>query len=216
LYKGHRYPPEIIAHCVWLYHRFPLSFREVEELMLQRGVVVSYETIRQWCAKFGQAYANQLRRPVPQGRFRRYRLAPGGSTAVDEPVDTPFEWPRINYRACNARPYRYAYGAGAVTNEHGIPAAAITKLDIDDGAAIHWVTDHCYPGEPVFVTRPGGHGEDDGIVLSIVFEPQAGGSFLLVLDGRDLSEYARVYAPHRLPFGFHGDFFPATDRQART
>ena len=47
-YKGHRYPPEIIAHCVWLYHRFPLSFREVEELMLQRGVVVSDETIRQW------------------------------------------------------------------------------------------------------------------------------------------------------------------------
>ncbi len=62
LYKGHRYPAEIIAHCVWLYHRFPLSFREVEELMLQRGVVVSYETIRAWCAKFGQAYANQLRR----------------------------------------------------------------------------------------------------------------------------------------------------------
>ena len=61
-YKGHRYPAEIIAHCVWLYHRFPLSFREVEELMLTRGVVVSYETIRQWCAKFGQAYANQLRR----------------------------------------------------------------------------------------------------------------------------------------------------------
>jgi putative transposase len=61
-YKGHRYPPEIIAHCVWLYHRFPLSFREVEELMLARGVAVSDETIRQWCAKFGQAYANRLRR----------------------------------------------------------------------------------------------------------------------------------------------------------
>ena len=66
LYKGHRYPVEIIAHCVWLYHRFPLSFREVEELMLQRGVVVSYETIRAWCAKFGQAYANQLRRRRPR------------------------------------------------------------------------------------------------------------------------------------------------------
>ena len=65
-YKGHRYPPEIIAHCVWLYHRFPLSFREVEELMLQRGVVVSYETIRAWCAKFGQVYANQLRRRRPR------------------------------------------------------------------------------------------------------------------------------------------------------
>ncbi len=59
----------IIAHCVWLYHRFPLSFREVEELMLQRGVVVSYETIRLWCAKFGQAYANQLRGPRPGDKW---------------------------------------------------------------------------------------------------------------------------------------------------
>jgi putative transposase len=65
-YKGHRYPVEIINHCIWLYFRFPLSFREVEELMLARGVPVSYETIRRWCAKFGQAYANQLRRRRPR------------------------------------------------------------------------------------------------------------------------------------------------------
>jgi putative transposase len=65
-YKGHRYPVEIINHCVWLYFRFPLSFREVEELMLVRGVVVSYETIRRWCATFGPAYANQLRRRRPR------------------------------------------------------------------------------------------------------------------------------------------------------
>ncbi len=70
-YKGHRYPVEIINHCVWLYFRFPLSFREVEELMLARGVVVSYETVRRWCAKFGQAYANQLRsrRPRPGDKW---------------------------------------------------------------------------------------------------------------------------------------------------
>ena len=60
---------------MWLYHRFPLSFREVEELMLQRGVVVSYETIRAWCAKFGQAYANQL---------RRRRARPGDKWHLDE------------------------------------------------------------------------------------------------------------------------------------
>ncbi|MDH6711091.1 putative transposase [Kitasatospora sp. MAA19] len=65
-YRGHRYPVEIIAHCVWLYFRFPLSFREVEELMLQRGVVVSHETIRRWCLKFGQAYADGLRRRRPR------------------------------------------------------------------------------------------------------------------------------------------------------
>ena len=64
--KGHRYPAEIIAHCVWLYHRLPLSFREVEELMLVRGEVATYETIRQWCAKFGPVYAAGLRRRQPR------------------------------------------------------------------------------------------------------------------------------------------------------
>jgi putative transposase len=64
--RGHRHPVEIINHCVWLYLRFPLSFREVEELMLERGVAVSYETIRRWCAKFGQAYASGLRRRRPR------------------------------------------------------------------------------------------------------------------------------------------------------
>jgi putative transposase len=74
-YKGFRYPAEIISHCVWLYHRFPLSFREVEEMMMERGVVVSHETIRAWCQKFGQTYANGL---------RRRRLRPGEKWHLDE------------------------------------------------------------------------------------------------------------------------------------
>ena len=60
-YKGHRFPADIISHCVWLYFRFSLSFRDVEEMMAERGVVVSYETIREWCQKFGQSYAKRLR-----------------------------------------------------------------------------------------------------------------------------------------------------------
>lgn len=71
--KGHRYPVEVISHCVWLYFRFPLSFREVEKLMLQHGVVASYETVRRWCRKFGQAYADRLRRPRRQPRPRDKR-----------------------------------------------------------------------------------------------------------------------------------------------
>jgi putative transposase len=51
----------MISHAVWLYFRFSLSFRDVEELLAQRGIVVSYETVRQWCLKFGQTYANELR-----------------------------------------------------------------------------------------------------------------------------------------------------------
>ncbi|MCX4404379.1 IS6 family transposase [Streptomyces sp. NBC_01764] len=64
--QGDRYPVEVISHCVRLYFRFPLSFREVEELMLRRGVIASYETVRRWCAEFGQAYANGLRRRRPR------------------------------------------------------------------------------------------------------------------------------------------------------
>jgi putative transposase len=65
-YKRHRFPPEIIAHAVWLYCQFNLSFREVEELLLERGIDVSYETIRRWVAKFGPAIARGLRRRQPQ------------------------------------------------------------------------------------------------------------------------------------------------------
>ncbi len=87
-YKGHRYPVGIIAHCVWLYFRFPLSFREVEELMRERGVLVSHETVRRWCTKFGQAYANGLRqRPTPTAcanGLRRQRVQPGDKWHLDE------------------------------------------------------------------------------------------------------------------------------------
>jgi putative transposase len=62
LYHRHRFPAEIIGHCVWLYFRFALSFRDVEEMLAMRGVALTYETVREWCLKFGQAYANGLRR----------------------------------------------------------------------------------------------------------------------------------------------------------
>lgn len=60
-YSGYRYPAEIISHAVWLYFRFALSYRDVEEILAARGVVVSYEAVRQWCLKFGQHYANKIR-----------------------------------------------------------------------------------------------------------------------------------------------------------
>jgi putative transposase len=61
-YHGYRFPPEIISHAVWLYYRFCLSFRDVEDLLAKRGVIVSYETIRQWSRKFGAEYARKLKR----------------------------------------------------------------------------------------------------------------------------------------------------------
>ena len=61
-YRGYRFPPEIIARSVWLYHRFTLSFRDIEDLLAERGVTVSYETIRQWCLPFGPDYARRIRK----------------------------------------------------------------------------------------------------------------------------------------------------------
>ncbi len=60
-YKRHRFPPDIISYAVWLYHRFNLSNRDVEDLLAERGITVSYETIRLWCIKFGTRYARRLK-----------------------------------------------------------------------------------------------------------------------------------------------------------
>ena len=74
-YKNHRFPGEIISHGVWLYYRFTLSYRDVEELLFERGITVSHEAVRQWCRKFGQDYANRL---------KRRRAQPGDKWHLDE------------------------------------------------------------------------------------------------------------------------------------
>ena len=66
MYKGHRFPYEIISHAVRLYYSFSLSYRDVEALLAEREVIVTYETVRQWCLNFGQQYANQLRKRCPR------------------------------------------------------------------------------------------------------------------------------------------------------
>jgi transposase-like protein len=70
-YRRHRFPPEIIQHAIWLYLRFTLSYRDVEELLAERGFDLSYETVRRWVLKFGPAIARRLRqrRPRPSDRW---------------------------------------------------------------------------------------------------------------------------------------------------
>ena len=74
-YPGYRFPAEIIGHAVWLYHLFSLSLRDVELILAQRGITVSYESIRQWCRKFGVEFARRLRRRRPK---------PGDTWHLDE------------------------------------------------------------------------------------------------------------------------------------
>ena len=74
-YARHRFPAEVISHAVWLYFRFPLSLRMVEEMLAARGIEVSHETVRQWAMKFGESFAKQIRRRLP---------APGDKWHLDE------------------------------------------------------------------------------------------------------------------------------------
>ena len=80
---------------------------------------------------------------------------------------------------------------------------------MSDGTVLAWEEPAAWAGEPVFVPRPRrrAEAEDDGVVLSVVLDAEAGRSFLLVLDARSFEEVARAQAPHHIPFGFHGQFF---------
>jgi len=62
LYRRHRFPPDVIAYAVWLYFRFPLSLRMVEDLLAERGIIVSHQTVRAWAEKFGGVFAKTIRR----------------------------------------------------------------------------------------------------------------------------------------------------------
>jgi len=129
--------------------------------------------------------------PLDGGAVKREILAPAS-----------IELPRINYESHAGKPYRYVWGTGIETEGNFLDS--IVKIDLDARTLARWFENGLYPGEPVFVRRPGGHGEDDGVLLSVVFDARAKTSYLLVLDARDLTEIARASVPHHIPFGFHG------------
>jgi tetratricopeptide (TPR) repeat protein len=87
-YKNHRFPGEIISHGVWLYYRFPLSYRDVQELLFERGIDITHEAIRQWCRKFGQDYANQLKRRRAQSPER---------TTLEQTIELRIDLRRAQY-----------------------------------------------------------------------------------------------------------------------
>jgi beta,beta-carotene 9',10'-dioxygenase len=151
-------------------------------------------------------YLDRLRdgKPVTPATLTRFclRLA-DRSVRREQLAEQGIELPRINYGRCNERPHRYVWGNGTSPDEW---IGQIVKIDTTDGATLSWSEPSCYPGEPVFVARPGAEQEDDGALLSVVLDAEAGTSFLLVLDAADLSELARAQAPHHIPFGFHGQF----------
>jgi beta,beta-carotene 9',10'-dioxygenase len=138
--------------------------------------------------------------PIPKAHLERFTLRPGGGVERTRLSGEPFELPRIDYGRVNGRPYRYAWGSGARAEFFD----TIVKIDVTTGATLTW--GEGYPGEPVFVGRPGRSEEDDGVLLTVVLEPERGASSMVVLDAATLAELARARVPHHVPFGFHGQF----------
>jgi carotenoid cleavage dioxygenase-like enzyme len=147
---------------------------------------------------------------LPRGDFVRFRLPLDGGRASRETIRYgPVEFPTIHYRRYNGRRYRYAYLAA--TDRGSLPTA-VTKVDLRERTARRWDAAGVHPGEPLFVPAPDPTTEDDGVLLSLALDARAGRSVLYCLDAGTLTERARAPLPHRVPFGFHGQFYGTTDR----
>jgi len=152
-------------------------------------------------------YMERLRAgaPVADSELRRFRIKVETGAVTSEALldDGRLELPRINYGRCNERPYRYAWG---VRNAGSGWFDTVVRVDLESRTTKAWSEEGCFPGEPVFVAAPGATEESQGVLISVVFDPGKGTSFLAVLDAGTLNELARAEAPHHIPFGFHGQF----------
>jgi len=149
-------------------------------------------------------YLERLRagKPTDRGELRRFRIDTGSGAVTHEQLAEGMELPRINYSRNNERFYRYVWGVDAKSGW----LDRIVKADVESGSTTEWAEEGCSPGEPVFVEALGARSEDEGVLLSVVFDSRTGRSFMLVLDAAHLGELARAEAPHHIPYGFHGQF----------
>lgn len=153
---------------------------------------------------------------LPPSQLRRYRLPILARSDDSAPVQGnvepivlfphTIELPRIHYEHYNGRPYRYAYAVGSVSSPGFIER--LVKINVRSGESWTWSEEECYPSEPVFVARPDGESEDDGVVISLVLSASRSTSFLLVLDAATFTEKARVSLPQHVPLPLHGSFLP--------
>lgn len=137
----------------------------------------------------------------------RLVMRPGVEHARVETLgDSGFEFPSINYRAVGGRPYRFAYGAADAPGPDRQYTSAIVKVQLETGQATTFSNAAHVFGEPLFVARPGGVAEDDGVLLTVGSARDAESSLLAVIDARSMQLLAAASVPSAIPLGFHGSF----------
>lgn len=142
---------------------------------------------------------------VPDGELRRYRIDLDAERAAGRTVFADgIEFPTVYYAEANLHPYQFCYGVGT---DPGSFNDRLHKVDVERGSDSLWQEEGIHPGEPLFVPRPGGEQEDDGVLLSVALDTDEERSCVLVFDAAEFEEIARAYLPHALPFDFHGTFY---------
>jgi carotenoid cleavage dioxygenase-like enzyme len=149
------------------------------------------------------------RSELPFGTLRRYRLdLPRKRVSFETLSEVCMELPNYDVnRYSTSGDYRFIYAVGINQQQRSGFYNQIVKVDIQGKADAAWYQPGCFPGEPIFIGRPGRQAEDDGVLLSVVLDENAQSSFLLALDAGTLMELGRASIPHPVLFGYHGAFF---------
>ena len=145
--------------------------------------------------EFSPSYAKRLSINVPQKTVTTQNLA-----------QKTIEFPALNKKYA-MKNYSYVYGLSALSPE-GFPHQLV-KINVKTGDYLSWFEQGCYAGSPVFVPKPQSALEDDGALLSIVFDSNTQRSFLLILDAQTMAEHARCILPHHIPLGITTQFYMA-------
>jgi beta,beta-carotene 9',10'-dioxygenase len=137
----------------------------------------------------------------------RISMRPGVERATVEKLSNcGFEFPSVHYKRVSGRPYRFAYGASDGHQAGGAYTSAIVKVDLETGRSTSFSEPALIFGEPLFVARPQGDSEDDGVLLSVGSAKSSETSLLAVLDAKTLALLASAEVPSSIPLGFHGSF----------
>jgi len=139
-------------------------------------------------------------------RFVRYKLGLDAKSNFVKEIGPAIEMPRINYAKVNGKPYEYVWGYNDADSIAKTGKRGLIKIDTKTKFAHNWSEENCIADEPVFVARPGGEQEDDGVLLATVLDTKKKKSFLLILDAKKFKEIARAEVPHHIPYTLHGDF----------
>ncbi|MCH7661517.1 MAG: carotenoid oxygenase family protein [Euryarchaeota archaeon] len=142
---------------------------------------------------------------IPDGELRRYRIDLDTGRAEGRTIfGGGIEFPTTHYAEANLHPYQFCYGVGKEPKSFN---DRLHKIDVERGSDDEWQEEEIHPGEPLFVPRPGGEQEDDGVLLSVALDTDEERSCVLVFDATEFEEIARAYLPHVVPFDFHGAFY---------